>query len=80
MSCEIDIKDIVNEMALPGTIVPVQGLPANQVAGVLAAVKTTVDQDCDVISDKGLGCYGLSLSDLQVTGVIKCGFAYSADI
>ena len=81
MSCELDIDDIVAEMAKLGNIKPVWGLPTDQVAGVLAAVVTTVDQDSYVVStSKGLGSYGLSLADLQLTGVVKCGFDFDEDI
>ena len=72
MSCNLDIKDIANEMK-KGTIDPRFGLSASQMAGVLTAVVVTVDQDVDAISAKGLGAYGLSALNLQSTGVVKCG-------
>ena len=72
MSCLLDIPDLVDEMLI-GPIDPIAGLPAIQVGGVLAAVRKTVDQDSTAITDKGLGAYGLSIADLQVTGIVKCG-------
>lgn len=72
MSCLLDIPDLVEEMLI-GTVVEIAGLPEIQVAGVLAAVRKTVDQDADAITDKGLGLYGLSVEDLQLTGIVKCG-------
>lgn len=71
MSCALDINDIVDEMKKgPVTIA---GLPDIQASGVLTAVMKTVDQDVDAIGDKGLGAYGLSIADLQLTGIVKCG-------
>lgn len=81
MSCELDIDDIVVEMAKQGNITVIAELPVEQVAGVLTAVVKTVDQASDVISTaKGLGSYGLSLGNLQLTGVVKCGFDFDQDI
>ena len=81
MSCALDIDDIVAEMAKDWTIGPIAGLPADQVAGVLTAVIKTVEQDSYVATTaKGLGSYGLSLADLQLTGIVKCGFDFDADI
>jgi len=72
MSCILDIDDIVEEMLI-GPVTPIAGLPEIQVAGVLTAVRKTVDQPSTTISNKGLGAYGLSIADLQLTGIVKCG-------
>lgn len=73
MSCVLDINDIVIEMAT-GPVTPIAGLSKEESAAIIAAVRITVDQPCDVITDKGVGCYGLQVSDLQAIGVVKKGF------
>jgi len=73
MSCVLDINDIVIEMAI-GPVTPIAGLSKEESAAVLTAVKTAVDQPCDVVTDQGVGCYGLQVSDLQAIGVVKKGF------
>jgi len=70
MPCVIDITDIVDEQAI-GSIVGVAGLSVDQTSGILAGLSRAMDQDAGVVSIKGLGRYGLFLSDLQVAGVIK---------
>lgn len=75
MSCAIEIKDLVLEIGKPGILIPVPGLTTDETAGVLTAILKTVDQASDVISDNGLGTYGLSIADLQLTGVVKKGLS-----
>jgi len=79
MTCEIEIKDLVAELAKPSVITPVLGLSFDETAGVLTGILKSVDQASDVISEKGLGSYGLSLQDLQKTGVVKKGLGASID-
>ena len=80
MSCELDIKDIVDEYLIPGNIRPDRTLPVEQVAGVLTGIRKNVDQDQYTISSKGVGLYGLGLDDLQLTCVVKQGLNFSTDL
>jgi len=73
MSCVLDINDIVIEMAI-GPVTPIAGLSKEESAAVLTAVRVAVDQPCDVVTSRGVGCYGLQVSDLQAIGVVKKGF------
>ena len=79
MSCKLDLNDIVYTQALAGTISTVDGLTEDQMSGVLAALSSSVNQDADEIACAGLGSFGLFLSDLQLTGIIKKGLAASDD-
>lgn len=71
MSCELDTADLANEWTVPGTITAVPNLSSDQTVGVLAALSKSTNQAADVITEKGLGRYGLQLRDLQLTGIVK---------
>jgi len=79
MSCVIEIKDLVLEIGKPGILIEVPGLTTDETAAVLTAILKTVDQASDVISDNGLGTYGLSIADLQLTGVVKKGLSLATE-
>jgi hypothetical protein len=78
MSCELDINDIIGELG-KSSLSSVSGLPSDQVAGVLAAIANTVGQDSTEINN-GLGTYGLTADDLELTGIIKCGFSLDDEL
>ena len=68
-------------MAKQGNVTGFGGLTPVQVTGVLTAIIKTVNQPSNVVTaDKGVGSYGLSLADLQLTGVVKCGFDFDQDL
>lgn len=69
----LEIKDLVSE-GRTGNIDAVGGLTKNETIGLLAAMKKTVNQTPDTVSTT-LGSYGLSLSNLQDTGIVKKGIA-----
>ena len=71
----LDIKDLAKE-GLSGNIDSVGSLSKEQMVGVLAQQKQTINQSADTIDNtKGIGVYGLTLADLQLIGIIKKGIA-----
>lgn len=75
----LEIKDIILE-GKSGNIRAVAGLPKSQTTGLLAGIKKKTDQADDVVSEKGLGSYGLTLEKLQIAGIVKTGITEGVDL
>jgi hypothetical protein len=66
--------DLVNYAKQSEALTAIGSMAQGTVTGVLAQTKNLVDQDSDVISNaKGLGEYGLDVSQLERAGVVKLG-------
>jgi len=77
MSCVVEIKDVVEVLSADGTINAVPNLSIDETAGILAGLAKDTEQASNVITVDGLGSYGLTLQDLQQTGVVKKGLNVS---
>ena len=75
----IDVKDVVKE-GKSGNIEAVAGLTKDQTVGILANIKKDVDQPANVVTEKGLGSYGLSLENLQLLKIVKGGITPAPDL
>lgn len=76
----VEIEDVVNEGNKPGSAEPYDILDEAGTTAVLASIAKTVDQPADVITDKGLGTYGLTLDKMQEAGVVKKGLNTSGTL
>lgn len=58
----------------PQGLVPMAGIPTQAVTAGLSSVSKIIDQPTSVLSnDKGLGCFGLNVKQLETTGYVKPG-------
>ena len=80
MTCVLEVKDLANVWTNIGTIEPIPELNIDQTVGILAALEDIVGQDSDVVTENGLGTYGLLLRDLQLVGVVKKGISAIGDL
>jgi hypothetical protein len=66
--------DLVNYAKQPEALASIGAMSQGTVTGVLAQTKNLVGQASNIISnDKGLGDFGLDVSQLEKTGVVKPG-------
>lgn len=79
MADNIEISDVIKE-SKSGNIEAVGGLAKEQTVGILANVKKEINQAPDVITDKGLGSYGLTLDELQTVKVVKSSVTINVDL
>ena len=58
----------------PQGLAPMAGIPTQAVTAGLSSVSKIIDQPTSVLSnDKGLGCFGLNVKQLETTGYVKPG-------
>lgn len=72
-----DPIDLVNYAKQSEALTAIGSMDQGTVTGVLAQTKNLVRQASNVVSDKGIGSYGLDISQLEKTGVIKPGVTQS---
>ncbi len=75
----VNIEDVFKESIKPVTIAEINILNVDQSLGLLTTIAKEVDQLLDVITEKGLGTYGLSKANLIGLGIIKKGLVLSDD-
>lgn len=66
----INLGDVGKQV---GALMPIQGLSQIDVRGAMTAASKMVNQASNVVSNIGVGKFGLDASQLELTGVVKPG-------